>query len=317
MCVVLHHTLISEPIYSLSYELCLAAFFFVSGMFAPTQGNWSTFLQKRTRQLLLPYLIFGLLAYAVWWIIGRKTGADSDSSIPWWQPLWGLLIGTRDSLTSYRPLWFLPCLFLVENFVFLVHRLTPNEWIQGGLIVGMMIVGFILSHYCATLPWGLNPALVMTGIYWLGLWFIKHWEKRLQKTPLFVLILTIGLLMGLFALLYTLNPHTEISQSQFGNPFLFILNTIVVALLWSFCGIWIERSGRPLPVLLLFGNSTLIIMGLHIHCFSLIKAIATYLLHYDLSVFAQDGIKWLMWGITMVLLYPICYYFQELKKHAK
>lgn len=316
LCVVLHHTQISEPMYNISYLLCLPAFFFVSGLFAPEE-HYLQFLKKRSCQLLLPYLCFGILSYLVWLFIGRKVGDMEGADLEWWQPLYGLLIGTRDSLVVYHPLWFLPCLFVVENIAFVFHHIFKDNYLAIALAVLVSVaVGCSLALNHIVLPWGITTALIMVAFYCFGRFFTKKWESFFMEISCLghfcLFTLSCAITIGLCAI----NPDIEISQVQFGNQALYLVSALMVIFTWTFLGMWIDRmeEGKPLPILATIGSCSLIIYGLHIHCFSLIKAVTLYVFRTDLAFFHSDAKKWLLIGLTFLILYPICLLYQRYKK---
>lgn len=312
LCVVLHHTLLSEPIYSISYQLCLSTFFVLSGMFFPQQLSYGSFIAKRAKQLLIPYILFATLSYGIWWFIGRHVGIEKDD-VCWWEPLLGVIIGTRDSIITYRPLWFLTCLFVTENLYYLIQCIH-SRYIRRLVLVCFMAIGFLLGYKAIILPWGTTSACVMVGLYAIGHTLQQHGTSSFQSISISRLLVIVLISALLFIVGYIFNPTTEISCSQFGNPLLFLLSTLSAAALWITLGIVLETKWGSIPFLCILGRHTLLILGFHLHCFAFIKGCMVYLLQWDINSLSDNSIKWIIYLCTILLFWIVLTLYQQIVK---
>lgn len=161
--MVLCHAGMHNTVTSVIYAFHMPLFFFLSGYLyhRGDKKHMPSFLSKKSRSLLLPYIIFALIL-----CFGKKNLAD-----------WPLLIyASRDSIfaaESFSPLWFLPCFFLSTIIFSMINNVTRNSnilyWV---LIAGIVVLGFILARFREQLTYGLplnaDVALVGVGIMFIG-----------------------------------------------------------------------------------------------------------------------------------------------------
>lgn len=108
--VVLGHTTRNTELSSWIYHFHMPLFFFLSGVFfSPTiQG-----LVKRVRQILIPYLIFGVLSFIYWRFAEmrfRPLPENFDANMHFFDLFW-----QTEQFRFNVPLWFLPCLAIVQS----------------------------------------------------------------------------------------------------------------------------------------------------------------------------------------------------------
>ncbi len=118
----------SEVIYIYSFHMPL--FFFISGLTFIHKNNQGSkkFLSRKISTLLIPYFFFSLLGYGLFLITDYPNlsfSAFADS-------LYRIIYADTDLLAfAYDgPLWFLPCLFLIEVEFFFISFLKKRipDW---------------------------------------------------------------------------------------------------------------------------------------------------------------------------------------------
>lgn len=124
--------------YILSFVL--AAFFFLSGLLLKLPESTSGFREyfsKCFKRLIIPYFVFSCISFLFWFFITRTIGGHAGLAIDPLRQLVGIIYGTwGDSLMVYnRPLWFFPCLFVVQILAFFVLRLQSG-WSIAAVTVG-------------------------------------------------------------------------------------------------------------------------------------------------------------------------------------
>lgn len=308
LCVILYHTQLPAPFSALSYFLCLPIFFFCAG-FLHHSSSFSCFLKKRMVRLLIPYVIFGIIAYLLW-LVTRHYGEDAASISSWWRPLAGMLYGTSDRLLHNRPLWFLTALFSLELVYNLLDKIS-KKYIKWAAIMILLLTGWLNSKYCPIiLPWGIGAASVMLIFYAIA----DAIKERLLFLPVPTLVLL--LLMGIFAtaVAFYFNPHIKISYNQFGNMFFFLLGVTGVIALWMSISMLLARLPVHLRFLQFIGSNTLTILCLHMPLFSIIKGITYFIFHLPLSIYQTVTGSLLLFIGSLILLLPICWL---LKKYAQ
>ena len=134
-----------------SYHVPL--FFFVAGFFSVRnlKDRPLVFIRKKTRQLMLPYVVFSLMALAVftiqndWDILQTK------------DVLMGFVLGIRDQIIA-GSLWFIPCLYIIILLDYFVRKLLKSQWAALAVSVGTFLISqTLLPHNPATDPsWFMN-----------------------------------------------------------------------------------------------------------------------------------------------------------------
>ena len=79
------------------------------GMFIIVSGH---LLKRRSKTLLLPYVMFAILTWLLWAVFSMVTHRHSDV----WSSLLQIVVsqGSGDFITFNPPLWFVTCLFVIE-----------------------------------------------------------------------------------------------------------------------------------------------------------------------------------------------------------
>ncbi len=203
--VVLGHVLVDQGFLNAwVYSFQVPLFFFASGLVfsakfgaglseaagakqgsetaAVTQGaTFGAFVVKKLRQLMRPYLAFGLLAIVAYQVIGSVAVAvlgrgAADLSV--WDCLFGLAYGNAalPQLYFYRPLWFLPCLFVMEvlmgALLWALRGMTdPRKKATWVCVAGVVAsaLGFAYMRFVGTpLPWGIETACILLPFFACG-----------------------------------------------------------------------------------------------------------------------------------------------------
>lgn len=106
------------------YAFHIPLFFFMSGMVfkADKYPTVWDLIKKRARTLLLPYLIFSLVTWAMW--VGMRVIANDHTN--YWYPLLQTFIaqGSSGFLRHNLPLWFVSCLFVVEIIYYYINKFS-------------------------------------------------------------------------------------------------------------------------------------------------------------------------------------------------
>lgn len=132
--VILGHCVkISEPLCQLIFVFHMPLFFFLAGVTASQKDSLATTLHKKTKTLLVPYIGFYLLGFAVTylWPVWRQ-GLTMQGM---WDDIW---LADPNAVHN-SSIWFLVCLFFVI-FVYCLIRRMP-VWAQVILIAGLYLVG--------------------------------------------------------------------------------------------------------------------------------------------------------------------------------
>ena len=235
------------------YSFHMPLFFFISGLtFNPERyKRFKDLIIKKSVTLLLPYFFFSFLGYGLCLV-------DNSRHFTVYGVLDALfrIIHADTDMLAFAfdgPLWFLPCLFLVEIEYFTIRKLRKGT--QLGVIAFLATMGFIWGPKFKYIPWSAAVSLVGLAFYWAGFMFKENMIdlNRFAKGSLIFL----GLLCSL--LFCHLNNFVSMASDIYGNPFYFLLSAfggiLYISLLMTF--------SSPHKIISFLGMNTIIILGLH------------------------------------------------------
>lgn len=298
MAVVLYHTEIQADIKSLAYFLCLPAFFFVSGMFANASMDVKCYWQRRSLRLLVPYVCFGVLSWLAWLIIGRRYGSDAGAGTAWWEPLWGMVVGRSESLIQNGPLWFLPCLFVVEWLYYFVKKFC-SKWLWPCTLI-LAVAGYCLGEVAEChLPWSADTAMTMLPLYVAGQQSRDQFASastklRWWQTAMAWIVAAIGT-----GVVWYFNRDIKLSEGHYGNGVLFYTGEVLVVIFWWLTALLAgQKAGNW------WGQHTMLILCMHLPLFGAIKG-ALMLCGVPLEFYATNTGSLLLWAGSLLVCIPL------------
>lgn len=294
--VTLAHIPVCKPIYDTICTFLIPAFFFLSGYFFSYEKypRYLPFLRRRLKSLMVPYVSLALLAYVFWLVIGRHVGDDAGSATPWWSPLAATALGYGKEMVQSVPLWFVMALFVMENIFWFVGRCMRH----GGfvLLAVLVAIGWINYRFVALpLPFELNPALTCMPFYLFGM--------MVRRMPRLMPPSWVTFVPGAAAVATAVitNDHVTVLTGRYGYYPLFILG--------AFGGIYatvtlcraLARWLGDLPAVRFVAKSTLVVCGLHLVAYTLLKGVMVYALGIDIGVLPHSCLPALAFGLAGLL----------------
>lgn len=165
----------------LVYSFHIPLFFFLSGMVF-NGGKYTSlwqFVRRRVKTLIFPYLIFSVIT----WILWVCTKLLSHEHVNFLKPLFETFVaqGSVGYVVHNLPLWFVPCLFVVEIIYYFLNKL-PELLILiccvfCAFVGNYMIRGGNLDFY-SQLPWSIEGAMNVLIFYSLGNILIKLYNHN-------------------------------------------------------------------------------------------------------------------------------------------
>ncbi len=220
-------------------------YFFLSGLFFKTYGGYLTFLIRKTNKLLIPFLTFAIIGIAYCLLFPHKLPA----------------LRTWESYYPFVTVWFLLCLFLMNNLFFLVMRLAEGNHITLYICVCLLgVIGYYSGrNYLEFLH--LRTALTAMPFFVVGYALRAHTRYLSYRARWWELVPAVGAFAALYLwtryngkpqLLYT---HNEYSLS------------IGLLYLTGFVGIYgimtIARLLRRVPIVSYLGRYSIIVLITH------------------------------------------------------
>lgn len=171
LAVIWGHTRLSGWSFSFVYAWHMPLFFFLSGQVFDRQryGSFTSFLRKKWHSLLLPYIFYSFITWAMWAVVMKAIGMPVAS---YWMPLMETFISRAPSgyFVHNVPLWFVLCLFSMETLYYFLSCL--RVWARIAISVVMAISGYLLIEHVTAVdltltPWSLD--VVCLAMIWFVL----------------------------------------------------------------------------------------------------------------------------------------------------
>jgi len=213
-------------------------FFFISGYlyrFRPHQ-TWYSYVRKKARHLLVPYLFYLVLITLV--MIGVTIWKEQSVAQFFAENWQALILGGSLLAGVYATFWFVTCLFFVQIAFDYLNRKVSSGLLKACVIVGCLLLSYWESRYHQKvfIPWNLDVGLYAIFFYALG-YLLKN-KGVLEKSNFRNIAFGISLALALgFLYLYThhiLDYGLDMKHRQyyyFGSNILYYLNMNVDLLL--------------------------------------------------------------------------------------
>ena len=186
-------------------------FFVVSGYFYSAKADLISLAKKRTKTLLIPYLVVGLASCLLSNLLnGSSTLLES---------LQALLIVDTNNIPYVGAIWFLAVLYLASILFYFVEKVNSN-------IIQLMIVIVVSTLGCISqskLPFMLGSVMVAIGFMYVGkkLSQTKYRSYFLELNMIQILIGGIVLSVSIF-----INGYVSMRSGLYSNLFLFWVNAV-------------------------------------------------------------------------------------------
>ena len=296
-----HYGWFSLPLHSYVIPL----YFLLSGLtFRRTKfPTFGAFALHRAKSLLLPYAMFSVLTWAFWAIYNTVLHNPVDL---WW-PLFQTLVaqGSGKFLIHNVPLWFIPCLFVIEAFYYYIDQL-PVQWNVLTCIacafIGVWMINGSYSDFFKLLPWSIESAFAAIIFYCVGNVLTKYYSlKQIEETIIekkWLAIATILVLTPILVVSSYWNGHISLGSDLLGrSPVLFYVNAfigIITVFLFSvlICGIkWDCKLWKwIMDFHLFFGRNSFYIMATHVPLKGVIMVAVAALIHKSVYFVGNDYI---------------------------
>lgn len=206
-------------------------FFFISGYFYKEKSiSTLEILTKKIKTLLLPYIIFGVFHFGIWYFIYYP---DVN-----FQPLIDLFwVNTEDTLAIANALWFLTAIFSIEIIYHLLRNRIKDDRVLSVVVVVIVLIGNMSKYLISfRLPWALDAAFVGIGFYHIAHMIHKYDNRIIRR--LLNLNVVWSIVVGLLTcVLIYINGYVNMRTQTYDIIPLFWIN----ALLAIFVGISLSK----------------------------------------------------------------------------
>ena len=289
----------SLPIHSYVIPL----YFLLSGLTFRREKfpTFGAFAAHRAKTLLLPYAMFSVLT----WIFWAAYNTILHNSVDLWGPLLQTLFaqGSGKFLVHNVPLWFIPCLFVIESMYYFIDKLSVRWNVLTCVIcafIGVWMITGPYSRILTLLPWSIESAFTAIIFYCAGNVLTKyHSLKQIEDIIIakkWLAIASIVILTPILVYSAHWNGHISLGSDLLGrSPILFYVNAfvgIITIFLFSvlICNIKWENNiwKRIMDFHLFFGRNSFYIMATHVPVKGIIIVILAGLLHKSVVFVSYD-----------------------------
>lgn len=272
-------------------------FFFISGYLYTRHEETAHYLRTKARQLLIPYICYGLLSYVALLITEQGSG---------WEPLCRLFTVNTSGLAIGSAIWFLTALFWVYVIYQIVESLSLSFYVRTIVYYALALLGCMEIHIApGRFPLALGPGLVGLGLFHTARW-IRDCTGRVH------VVTTVSSRWILFiwviadAVLIFVNDEINMREGRYGILPLFWFNALSCSLLlYNLCREYWNRDkdSRVLGFL----NRELTYIGQNAIIYVCLNQLILYLLTlaWDISGYgslARFLLKLIRFLLAMILL---------------
>lgn len=211
-------------------------YFFISGFlcyYGMKKTNYYSFLKKKSKRLLIPYFVFGLL-----WMIPIKLAIGFYDVTQLKRILFWLFIGKNNG-----HLWFLYSLFVVFALSFPVNKIVLYNKKNGFLV---LIATFVISCFDLNVTW-FDIGMSLKYLFWFEFGFLVNLlggRKLWMLSLLFVAAIwgcftesnvfySMVIVVGLFSLIP--NTYNKILEEIDNNSFgIYLLHSPLVYITYTY-----------------------------------------------------------------------------------
>lgn len=245
--------------YTIIYAFHMPLFICISGVFI--NHLQKGFVQKRFRQIMLPYFIASISSIFYEWPEDRSTAIRYFN---------GILIGnTQNGGLSYNiSLWYLPMIFCACIFFYfglvISERKNGRKYLPG-YILALSATGFMLLGHNIRLPWNVETALISQIFIYAGFLIGKYakFDRRNDRYPVIFLLLFVLAVISFFT--YGINGRVDMNAGVYNNLFLYFTNAFSGIGIILLISLLICHFASPLKnILCLLGQKSLYIMMFHV-----------------------------------------------------
>lgn len=297
-CIVFGHVLQTGILNKAVYTFHVPLFFFLSGVvFHYEEYDFLQLAKKQAKVLLYPYYIWAAFSIVVYFsmghFIGESLAGHMGYSLP--ETIYLSLIGYSP---TNRPLWFLPCLYVMQLLLLCCIRLEAmlqkKQFFRCVVIVICIFFAGLYSyfpHY--KIPFAIDKAVALFPFIYSG-YIVRKREgaNEAGKKQCFsaITFLLFGLIIGI-----ALNSQLDYRNLILGNPIFFYISAVACVI--GICGIC--KCLRANKVLSYVGKNTMPILVLHKFPILFFQAICPYVK----IMLGKNDLVWsvLVSGCTIVM----------------
>ena len=274
MLVVLHHS--SFPLGSVILAFHMPLFFILSGYLEFIRGGTKKpiklYIKNKFMRLMVPYFTFeilNLIIYCIGCAIKHRAlpGIESIISI--------VTCINNEYMGMYGRLWFLPCMFVADIYLWVLLRfLRNNKFAQIISVLVLFALSFITDKLISfRLPFTTDTALFAVAFIMLGYLFGDSIRVLIDKgNDGCKIVLSFLLLLYLVYAVYFTNVKVYMCINSYGEYTVSICAAIAGSIAFFILGSYLYRVAERYParfrllngIILWYGKNSLVSFPIHL-----------------------------------------------------
>ena len=288
-------------------------FFIVAGYLFSKKSSFPGLIKRKSKALLKPYLIYGVLNLVIWMIyLAVKKGVNDELFKTGFRYVIGLVYsrGTWYWMPNCSPIWFLTAMFIS---VILFNYIVKFKDLYQYILTALSFLAACVICYTGLfkLPWNVDTAL-WALLYMLVGYKLKQIDFQSAVTSrkaLWSVISFAMLVVGSFAALLNDIEFVSMDSIEMGNVLLMLLSTLLIPISLIIFVILFIPENRVLEI---YGRNTVIILGTNY----LVNKTVYILWDLFLPSFKTDY-SWIIQCVIQVAVLGVLAFFADIYKKRK
>lgn len=279
-------------------NLRMPLYYFLSGMFFKTYGNFKNFSRKKIENLLIPFVAWYLISYGIYYVRVLAIGHPEH--------IFRITDLFLEPEFYNGPIWFLLSLFWCNSLYFSIEKIGKNEFLKCSYVLLISCIGWYLSFKELHNLLYFGTSLTCLPFFYIGRKSVEYKfvnnEKSCKKDGI-----TIGICLAVLGLVAFL-PF-ELPQMWFylnilnaGNPVSLYLSAISMILILLVICKYINK----IPYVSYIGRFSIIVLLTHGLLNNVIRRILAHLFGLDIeTTWFRISLFFVIMGLMLIVI-PFC-----------
>lgn len=228
------------------YSFHMPIFYFISGLTCSKDLDldFKSFIKKKTKSLLIPYIIINLICLLIIYILSLF---GIGELAPILEYIGGIFYSNTEVLIAPSgPTWFITNLILVEVLFYGLNKISKNDKDLFIMTTICGLIGYVnsLSPNKIHNVWHLETAFIGVVFYFIGYIFIKHKNKFDNFFKKKSYMFSTGFILGVIGLVSCLvNRRVSLHANLYGSITLFFISSLsTIFALICFVRLFLNKS---------------------------------------------------------------------------
>ena len=272
------------------------------------------FIKYKSKNLLLPFLVFICFSFSLTSILSViSNGLNSELLFDYLIIFGKLLFASNSepfSIIHNEPLWFLPCLFLVECIYYFLYKIK-NRLFFCTVIALLYFVGVSFSNSLVRVffPWNLCTALITVSFFAFGHCVLKSYfffRKSIYFSKRIYFIIFSLISFSFCVPISLINGKISLGHNIVNNWILLFLTGVLGSVSILSLSASLKKSSAFVTYI---GRNSLNIMGIHMIIVSMLHFILQNFFSIPNTVFEKNAVFAVLFFLSVLMISIIFVFF--------